>query len=126
MVGGCDLVASLPPPVHLSGEGLGWTVLVCLVTDLGAGHLEVTWGSSGVLAPPGGSLSFGVAGDQQDASAAAVITVATDMWPSYSCLVTHRHQARVTWTRHVSYAGVWVCVGGDAVYCCVCVRVRGV
>ncbi|XP_078141102.1 uncharacterized protein LOC144539584 [Centroberyx gerrardi] len=99
-----DVLASLAPPVHLSGERLGWTLLVCVVSDLRRGHLEVSWMSSSQGHLPGAPYS--IARDRQDGSRSAVatITVATSDWPSYSCFVSHRQHPRVIRTHHATFS----------------------
>ncbi|XP_056888396.1 uncharacterized protein LOC130525547 [Takifugu flavidus] len=96
-----DVLASLAPPVHLSGEKLGWTLLVCMVADLRRGHLEVSWSSAseGHIS----MLPYIVDTDRKHRghSAVAVITVATTDWPSYRCSASHRRHKRVT-RRHQS------------------------
>lgn len=91
-----DVLASLAPPVHLSGEKLGWTLLVCMVADLRRGHLEVSWSS----ASEGHISMFPYIVDtnrkHRGHSAVATITVATRDWPSYRCSASHRRHRRVT------------------------------
>lgn len=91
-----DVLASLAPPVHLSGEKLGWTLLVCMVADLRRGHLEVSWSS----ASEGHISMFPYIVDtnrkHRGHSAVAAITVATRDWPSYRCSASHRRHKRVT------------------------------
>ncbi|KAM9464697.1 uncharacterized protein ACWYII_009782 isoform 2-T2 [Salvelinus alpinus] len=98
-----DVLASLAPPVHLAGERVGWTLLVCVITDLGRGHLEVSWRSPGDVSPA--SAPYSVAGEEQDSgrSAVAIVTVATSEWASYSCFVSHRRHARVIRTHHATF-----------------------
>ncbi|KAL6114295.1 uncharacterized protein ACO6RY_05094 [Pungitius sinensis] len=97
-----DVLASLAPPVHLSGERLGWTLLVCMVGDFRSGHLEVSWRS-----PSEGHMSsspYSVALDRKHRgnSAVAIITVATRDWPSYSCSVSHRRRPKVARRHHTT------------------------
>lgn len=86
-----DMLAALAPPVHLSGERLGWTMLICMVSDFRRGRLEVSWKSA--LQGHGPSFPTSLALNSKRRGAVAVITVATGDWPSYSCSVYHRrHQ----------------------------------
>ncbi|KAL0979301.1 hypothetical protein UPYG_G00183380 [Umbra pygmaea] len=98
-----DVLASLAPPVHLQGERVGWTILVCVITDLGMGHLEVNWRSPREMSPA--SAPYSVAGDQHDSdrSAVAIVTVATSEWASYSCFVSHRQHTKVLRTHHATF-----------------------
>lgn len=91
-----DVLASLAPPVHLSGEKLGWTLLVCMVADLRRGHLEVSWSSASE-----GHISMlpyivDTNRKHRGHSAVAAITVATRDWPSYRCSASHRRHKRGT------------------------------
>lgn len=87
----CDMLAALAPPVHLSGERLGWTMLICMVSDFRRGCLEVSWKSA--LQGHGPSFPTSLALNIKRRGAVAIITVATGDWPSYSCSVHHRrHQ----------------------------------
>lgn len=87
----CDMLAALAPPVHLSGERLGWTMLICMVSDFRRGRLEVSWKSA--LQGHGPSFPTSLALNSKHRGAVAIITVATGDWPSYSCSVHHRrHQ----------------------------------
>lgn len=90
-----EVLVSLAPPVHLSGEQLGWTLLVCMVRGWRRGHMEVSWRT-----PSGGRSSaplynFAVHGKLRDHSSVAIITVATEDWPAYSCSVRHQQHPRV-------------------------------
>ncbi|GLD53902.1 uncharacterized protein AKAME5_000658700 [Lates japonicus] len=100
-----DVLASLGPPVHLSGERLGWTLLVCMVSDFRRGHLEVSWKSPSeghiFTAPYSVTLNRKHRGN----SAVAIITVVTSDWPSYSCAVSHRRRPRVTRRHRTSSSG---------------------
>lgn len=97
------MLASLAPPIHLSGERLGWTVLICMVRDFRRMHLEVSWGSAseGHIS----SLPYSVARKQQGHSAVAIIAVATSDWPSYSCSVSHRPHSKVIRRHHTTSSG---------------------
>ncbi|KAM4579163.1 uncharacterized protein V3H82_008437 [Fundulus diaphanus] len=91
------VLASLAPPVHLSGERLGWTLLVCVVSDFRRGHLEISWRSASDedytnVAPYNGAVSRKHRGH----SAVAMITVVTNNWPSYSCSVRRRKHSKAT------------------------------
>lgn len=99
----CDVLASLAPPIHLSGERLGWTVLICVVRDFRRMHLEVSWGSAseGHIS----SLPYSVARKQHGHSAVATITVATSDWPSFSCSVSHRPHSKVARRHHTTSSG---------------------
>lgn len=97
------MLASLAPPIHLSGERLGWTVLICIVRDFRRMHLEVSWGSAseGHIS----NLPYSVARKQQGHSAVAIIAVATSDWPSYSCSVSHRPHSKVIRRHHATSSG---------------------
>lgn len=87
------MLAALAPPVHLSGERLGWTMLICMVSDFRRGRLEVSWKSA--LQGHAPSFPTSLALSSKRRGAVAIITVATGDWPSYSCSVSHRrHQKR--------------------------------
>lgn len=89
------MLASLAPPVHLSGERLGLTLLVCMVSDFRRGRLEVSWRSPSEGVTSSFQYSMAVNRKHHGHNAVAVITVATRDWPSYSCSVTHRrHKAK--------------------------------
>lgn len=96
-----DMLASLAPPVHLSGERLGWTLLVCMVSDFRRGRLQITWRS--VSEGRISILPYSTATNRNHHghNAAAAITVATRDWPSYSCSVSHRRHPKVI-KRHQS------------------------
>lgn len=100
-----DMLAVLAPPVHLSGERLGWTMLFCIVTDFRQGRLHVTWrsASEGQLSsfPTGLVLSS----KHHGRGAVAVITVATSDWPSYSCSVNPRRHHKGLRRRHTTPSG---------------------
>ncbi|CAK6970541.1 hypothetical protein KUCAC02_028705 [Scomber scombrus] len=97
-----DVLASLAPPVHLSGERLGLTLLVCMVSDFKRGHLEVSWRlpSEGQMSST--LYSIAINRKHRDHSAVAIITVATSDWPSYSCSASHRRHPRVTRKHHTT------------------------
>lgn len=99
----CDMLAALAPPVHLSGERLGWTMLICMVSDFRRGRLEVSWKSAFQGHAP--TLPTSLALSSKRRGAVAIITVATGDWPSYSCSVSHRrHQNRLK-KRHTALSG---------------------
>lgn len=96
------MLTALAPPVHLSGDRLGWTLLVCMVSDLRRGHLEVRW-----RFPSGGYMSespFSVVVNSRPKghSPVAMITVATNDWPAYRCSVNHKRRPKVTKGRLIS------------------------
>lgn len=94
------LLASLAPPVHLSGDKLGWTLLVCMVGDWRRGHLEVSWSSASdghVSVLP---YSSDTNRKHRGHSAVAVLTVATRDWPSYTCSASHRRNKKITRRHH--------------------------
>lgn len=99
------LLASLAPPVHLSGEKLGWTLLVCMVGDLRRGHLEVSWNS----ASDGHMSTLPYSSDakrkHRGHSAVAVLTVATRDWPSYTCSASLRRNKKITRRHHSTPSG---------------------
>ncbi|KAK5871388.1 hypothetical protein PBY51_004272 [Eleginops maclovinus] len=97
----CDVLASLAPPIHLSGERLGWTLLVCMVSDFRRGHLEVSWRSPSEGHVSSSPYSMSVNRKHRGNSAVAILTVATGDWPSYSCSVSHRRLSKVP-SRHRS------------------------
>ncbi|KAK9522684.1 hypothetical protein VZT92_019133 [Zoarces viviparus] len=97
-----DVLASLAPPVHLSGERLGWTLLVCMVSDFRRGHLEVSWRSPSEGHMSSSPHSIALDRKHRGNSAVAIITVATGNWPSYSCSVTHRKRPKVTRRHHTT------------------------
>lgn len=99
------MLTALAPPVHLSGDRLGWTLLVCMVSDLRRGHLEVRW-----RFPSGGYMSespFSVVVNSRPKghSPVAMITVATNDWPAYRCSVNHKRRPKVTKGRLISSSG---------------------
>lgn len=97
------MLAALAPPVHLSGERLGWTMLICMVSDFRRGRLEVSWKS----ALQGHSLSFptSLALNGKRRGAVAIITVATGDWPSYSCSVHHSRPKKHRRKWHTAQSG---------------------
>ncbi|KAF7660167.1 hypothetical protein LDENG_00286800 [Lucifuga dentata] len=95
-----DVLASLAPPVHQSGERLGWTLLICMVSDLRRGHLEVSWRSSSEDHTSIMPYSFVVGKQGSRRSAIAIITVATSDWPSFSCSVSRRRHPRIKSRHH--------------------------
>lgn len=95
-----QLLASLAPPVHLSGHKLGWTLLVCMVGDFRRGHLEVSWRSASeghISALPYSSETHW---KHRGHRAVAVLTVATRDWQSYTCSASHRRNKRTSRTHH--------------------------
>lgn len=100
-----DVLASLAPPVHLSGERLGWTLLVCMVGDFRSGHLEVSWRSPSEGHVSSSPYSVALGGKHRGNSAVAIITVATRDWPSYSCSVSHRRRPKVARRRQITSSG---------------------
>lgn len=97
-----DVLASLAPPVHLSGERLGLTLLVCMVSDFKRGHLEVSWRLPSEGQTSSTLYSIALNRKHRDHNAVAIITVATSDWPSYSCSVSHRRHPRVTRKHHTT------------------------
>ncbi|XP_055367762.1 uncharacterized protein LOC129604603 [Betta splendens] len=97
-----DMLASLAPPVHLSGERLGWTLLVCMVSDIGRGRLQVSWRSPSEGRAPTTQHSLAINKKHRSHRAVAIITVATRDWPSFSCSVSHRRHAKPTRRRFTS------------------------
>ncbi|KAM6931024.1 uncharacterized protein FYW49_002944 [Xenentodon cancila] len=90
-----NVLASLAPPVHLSGERLGWTLLVCVVNDFRRTQLDISWRSASegrIHIPPD---STAVTRKHRGYNAVAIITVATSNWPSYRCSASHRHHSKV-------------------------------
>lgn len=100
-----DVLASLAPPVHLSGEKLGWTLLVCMVGDWRRGHLEVSWSSASEghisLLP----YSIDTNRKHRGHRAVAAITVATRDWPSYKCSARHSRHKKITRRQHSTPSG---------------------
>lgn len=89
-----DVLASLAPPVHLSGERLGWTLLICMASDFRRGHLEVSWRSASEGHVSSLPYNINVNRKHHGHSAVAVITVATSDWPSYGCSISHRRRPK--------------------------------
>lgn len=108
-----DVLASLAPPVHLSGERLGLTLLVCMVSDLRRVHLEVSWRSPSEGQMPSTLYSIAVNRKHRDHSPVAIITVATSDWPSYSCSVSHRRHPRVNRKHHTTSSEDKICYEDD-------------
>lgn len=100
-----QLLASLAPPVHLSGQKLGWTLLVCMVGDFRRGHLEVSWrsASEGHIStlPYSSETNWKHHGHR----AVAVLTVATRDWQSYTCSASHRRNNRISRTHRSTPSG---------------------
>lgn len=99
------LLASLAPPVHLSGEKLGWTLLVCMVGDLRRGHLEVSWSSASEGHVSTLPYNSDANWKHRGHSAVAVLTVATRDWPSYTCSASHRQYRKITRRHHSTPSG---------------------
>lgn len=99
------MLASLAPPVHLSGERLGWTLLVCMVSDISRGRLQVSWRSPSEGHMSTAPHSIAVNNKHRGHSAVAIITVATRDWPSFSCSVSHRRHPKLIRTHHTSSSG---------------------
>lgn len=99
------LLASLAPPVHLSGEKLGWTLLVCMVGDLRRGHLEVSWSSASEGHVSTLPYNSDANRKHRGHSAVAVLTVATRDWPSYTCSASHRQNRKVSRRHHSTPSG---------------------
>lgn len=98
-------LASLAPPVHLSGERLGWTLLVCMVGDFRRGHVEVSWRSPSEGHMSTATNSFALNRKHRGQRAVSIITVVTSDWPSYSCSVSHRRHPKVIRRHHTTSAG---------------------
>ncbi|KAK5622084.1 hypothetical protein CRENBAI_010769 [Crenichthys baileyi] len=101
-----NVLASLAPPVHLSGERLGLTLLVCVVSDFRRGHLEISWRSASDedytnIAPYNGAVTRRHHGH----SPVAMITVVTSEWPSYSCSVRRRKHSKATKKHRITSTG---------------------
>uniref|UniRef100_A0A3Q3XDH8 Ig-like domain-containing protein n=1 Tax=Mola mola TaxID=94237 RepID=A0A3Q3XDH8_MOLML len=100
-----DVLASLAPPVYLSEDRLGWTLLVCMVSDFRRGHLEVSWSSTSEglvsISPYSNSANMKHHGH----NAVAVITVATSDWPSYKCSVSHKRHPKLIKKHHSTMSG---------------------
>lgn len=99
----CEMLAALAPPVHLSGERLGWTMLICMVSDFRRGRLEVSWKSA--LQGHAQSFPSSLALSSKRRGAVAIITVATGDWPSYSCSVSHRRHQKHLKKCHTAPSG---------------------
>ncbi|XP_054904903.1 uncharacterized protein LOC129371987 isoform X2 [Poeciliopsis prolifica] len=100
------VLASLAPPVHLSGERLGLTLLVCVVNDFRRGHLEISWRSASDeeytnITPYNGAVTRKHRGH----SAVAMITVVTSNWPSYSCSVRRKKHSKAKKRHRITSAG---------------------
>lgn len=100
-----DVLASLAPPVHLSGERLGWTLLVCIVNDFRRGHLEVSWSSASEGHMPTTPYSIALTRKHHVPNVVAVITVTTRDWPSYSCLVSRKRHSKSKRRRRITSSG---------------------
>lgn len=100
-----DMLAVLAPPVHLSGEKLGWTMLFCMVTDFRQGRLQVSWRSASEGHLSSFPTSLVLSSKHHGRGAVAVITVATSDWPSYSCSVNPRRHHKGFRRRHTTPSG---------------------
>lgn len=100
-----DMLAVLAPPVHLSGEKLGWTMLFCMVTDFRQGRLQVSWKSASEGHLSSFPTSLVLSSKHHGRGAVAVITVATSDWPSYSCSVNPRRHHKGLRRRHTTPSG---------------------
>ncbi|XP_078809004.1 uncharacterized protein LOC144994581 [Oryzias latipes] len=89
------LLASLAPPVHLTGERLGLTLLVCVVGDFRRGRLEISWSEGSKGQRQVTPLNSAVSRRHRGNMAVSMITVATGNWPSYRCSVRRRHHSKV-------------------------------
>lgn len=101
-----QMLTALAPPVHLSEDRLGWTLLICMVSDMRRGHLEVTWKTqSGYdhMSEPG--FSVVVNSKHRSHSPVSMITVATNDWPAYSCSANHKRRLKVTRKHHNNASG---------------------
>lgn len=112
-----DVLASLAPPVHLSGERLGWTLLVCMVSDIRRGRLHVSWRSPSESHTSTAQHSIAVNKKHHGHSAVAIITVATREWPSFSCSVSHRRHPKLTRRHLTSSSGRYITNHMGAYYC---------
>lgn len=99
------ILASLAPPVYLSEDRLGWTLLVCMVSDFRRGHLEISWSSTSEGLVSISPYSKSANAKHRGHNAVSVITVATSDWPSYRCSVSHRRHAKITKRRHSTMSG---------------------
>lgn len=100
-----DMLAALAPPVHLSGERLGWTMLFCMVTDFRRGRLQVSWRSASEGHLSSFPTSLVLSSKHHGRGAVAVITVATSDWPSYSCSVNPRRHHKGLRRLHTTPSG---------------------
>lgn len=100
-----QLLASLAPPVHLSGQKLGWTLLVCMVGDFRRGHLEVSWRSASEGHISTLPYSSETNWKHRGHKAVAVLTVATRDWQSYTCSASHRRNNRISRTHRSTPSG---------------------
>lgn len=101
-----QMLTALAPPVHLSGDRLGWTLLICVVSDLRRGHLEVKWKTpSGYSHMSEPEVSVVVNSKHRPHSPVSMITVATNDWPSYRCSANHKRRPKVTRKRHNNASG---------------------
>ncbi|RVE68226.1 hypothetical protein OJAV_G00090190 [Oryzias javanicus] len=88
------MLASLAPPVHLSGDRLGWTLLVCVVGDFRRGRLEISWSEGSKGQRQVTPFNSAVSRRHRGHNAVSTITVATGNWPSYRCSVRRRHHSK--------------------------------
>uniref|UniRef100_A0AAV2MR49 Ig-like domain-containing protein n=1 Tax=Knipowitschia caucasica TaxID=637954 RepID=A0AAV2MR49_KNICA len=96
------MLTALAPPVHLSGDRLGWTLLVCVVSDLQRGHIEVVWKPSRHYIPESSFTSVIVNDRHQSHSPVSIITVATNDWPGFRCSANHKRRPKIPKRRRVN------------------------
>lgn len=105
-----ELLATLSPPFHLPGSGSGsgpgttggLTILMCMVSNILHGELEVAWILQGTGRPQPASYNL-MRNEDGTLTAMSVISVASSDWDSYICFVSHRRLAKVTQTRYVGF-----------------------
>lgn len=101
-----ELLATLSPPHHMpgphgSGQG-GLTILVCVISNILNGDLEVAWISRRSAGAQPAPFNL-IRGQDGSHSAMAVISVASSEWDSYMCFVSHRGFSTVTQTQYVGF-----------------------
>ncbi|KAK7934054.1 hypothetical protein WMY93_004950 [Mugilogobius chulae] len=100
-----NMLTVLAPPVHLSGDRLGWTLLVCVVSDLQRGHLEVKWKMpSGHDIAESPFTSVVVNSRHRSHSPVSIITVATQDWSGYRCSASHKKRPKMTKRHHINHS----------------------